>query len=563
MNLAIKGAKPMRCFLPKILALGLLSCLTALGDSAVEGNHPWLKWHFAGTKAIKANKEAPTVNAIWRLPESKRLANLFVDRLSQAPERQIFGANAAAPTVRRRIIKEFVEGILAYESIGELNGDPTEHPNLTLGIKLPLAKIDDWDRNIRRYLGTLGWNAPEENAENDNLDWSATHQKSDLLARLIKQADWLLFSIGPDAFSQLPEWNAKIADGNAPTLAETAALEWDSDLQSVAQWLGSISVPSLPTFSATFKPEENGVRTEATIHLKQGIKTPLPEWQPPSDLIFEPIVSFSGARGLTDLISSLPVAKKLVREGIPEQFYSWSRPAIITTNSIPLFPMYLGWPIPTEEISVGNLTKRLPVIAGPGMMQSGSARLVSFPDRNETIIQILPSFIQPFVRGATNQTHGARIAGLFPLSTSLKPAPSPLFDQLNSKENIVYYQWEITQRRIETYKTLNRLLSFLFQKPQGDSKGEGYRWLAAIEPKMGNAVTIVTAPEPKKLELVRKSHFGLTGLELTAIARWIEASAFPWIDTELLSTWEMRSFLTPPITPSAPAIPRKNAKTRR
>ena len=553
----------MRCFLLKTLSFCLLSCLTALGDSALEGNRPWLRWHFAGTKAIKANKEAPTVNEIWRLPESKRLANVLVDRLSQAPERQIFGANASAPTVRRRIIKEIVQGLFTYESIGEFNGNPSEHPNLTIGIKLPLAKLDNWDRNIRRYLGTLGWKAPEENPDNDNLDWTAAHENPALLARLIKQADWLLFSIGPDAFSQLPEWNANITNNQPPTLKGKAALEIDGDLESLTQWLGSISVPSLPSFSATFKPEETSVRTEATFHLKQEIQTPLPDWQPPTEHIFEPIVSFSGARGLNHLIESLPVSEKLVREGIPEQFFSWSRPAIISTNSIPLFPMYLGWPIPNDHISIADLTKRMPLIAGPGIMQSGSARLVSFPDRNESIIQILPSFIQPFVRGATNKTHGARIVGLFPLSKSPNPAPSALFDQLNSKENMVYYQWEITQRRIETYKTLIRFLSFLFQKPQGEPRGVGFQWLTAIESKMGNAVTIVTAPETKKLELVRKSHFGLTGLELTAIARWIEASSFPWIDTELLSTWDMRSFLPPTTAPAAPGLPKKNVKTRR
>ena len=354
-----------------------------------------------------------------------------------------------------------------------------------------------------------------------------------------------------------------ITDNHPPTLTDKAALEIDGDLESLAQWLGSISVPSLPSFSAIFKPEETSVRTEATFHLKKEIQTPLPDWQPPTEHIFEPIVSFSGARGLSPFVESLPVSEKLAREGIPEQFFSWSRPAIISTNSIPLFPMYVGWPIPNDQISIADLTKRLPLIAGPGIMKSGSARLVSFPDRNESIIQILPSFIQPFVRGVTNKTHGVRIAGLFPLSRTPSPAPSALFDQLNSKENIVYYQWEITQRRIETYKTLIRFLSFMFQKPQGEPRGAGFQWLTAIESKMGNAVTIVTAPEPKRLELVRKSHSGFTGLELTAIARWIEASSFPWIDTELLSTWNIRSFLPPTTAPTAPGQPKKNVKTRR
>ena len=555
-----KGFRAMGNLLSKAFGLGLLSIVAALTASAAEPSQEWFKWHFAGTRAVKATPAAVTVKEIWRLPESKRLANAFIDGLAQAAEREAFGAKATAPTVRRRIAKEFVEEILSFESFGSIGGVPGTHPNLSLGVRLPVSRLDDWDRNIRRYLGTLGWKPPIQDPNRDTLDWTATHQNDALLARFTKQGDWVLFSIGPDAYSQLPEWNQSISEGTTPQLPEKAALEVSGELSPLAQWLANLSLPDLPSFSTVFKPEETGVRTEASIDIKQALSHPLPEWDVPKEHIFDPIVSFSGARGLSAFISSLPVSKKLVAEGLPDQFFSWARPAIVSENAIPLFPLYLSWPIPKEEISIAQLTKRLPLLVGPGIMESGSARLISSPARNESIIQVMPSFIQPFVKGVTNATHGARIAGLFPHSTLKKTAPTALFDQLNSKEGIVYYQWEITQQRIETYKNLFRFMSFLFQKSQSKPNGPSVRWLSAIESKMGNAVTIVTANEPKQLKLIRKSHFGLTALELALLAEWTASESFPWVNKELLEPWVMRSFLA---TPTAPAIPKRNVQTRR
>ena len=555
-----KSLRAMGNLLSRAYGLGLLSIFTALTTSAAEPTQEWFKWHFAGTRAVKANPAAVTVKEIWRLPESKRLANAFVDGLAQTAEREAFGAKATAPTVRRRIAKEFVEEILTFESFGSIGGLPGEHPNLSLGVRLPVSQLDEWDRNIRRYLGTLGWKPPIQNPDSDSPDWTSSHKNDALLARFTKQGDWLLFSIGPDAFSQLPEWVQSISEGWKPQLPEKAALDVKGDLSPLAKWLANLSLPSLPTFSMIFNPEENGVRTEGTIKLEHALPKPLPEWDVPTEHIFDPIVSFSGARGLSEFISRFPVAQKLVDEGLPEQFFSWARPAIVSENSIPLFPLYLSWPIPQEEISITQLTKRLPLLAGPGIMQSGSARLISSPARNETIIQVMPSFIQPFVKGVTNATHGARIAGLFPHSNMQKTAPAALFDQLDSKKDIVYYQWEITQRRIETYKNLFRFMSFLFQKSQSAPNGPSIRWLSAIESKMGNAVTVVTAEEATNLKLVRKSHFGLTALELTLLAEWIGSESFPWVNDELLEPWAMRSFLS---TPTAPALPKRNVQTRR
>jgi len=59
-----------------------------------------------------------------------------------------------------------------------------------------------------------------------------------------------------------------------------------------------------------------------------------------------------------------------------------------------------------------------------------------------------------------------------------------------------------------------------------------------MEDKLGNSVTQILSQSPQALEFQRKSHFGLTGIEIAALAFWIHSDAFPWVDIEELLQWE-------------------------
>ena len=550
----------MRCLLGKLFSLGLLFSSTVV-PGAAEPVEPWLEWHYVGAKALKEHPDAITVREIFRLPESKRLSEILIAKLARTPEKHVFGPQSLTPPARLRLLKLLLADMLQFESTGALAGPLDETMTLSLGIKLPGPKVDEWDRMFRRYLGMLGWPAPDQDSETEGVSWTTRYEGKPQQAQMLQHGDWLFISIGSQTVDQVTTWTTETTDKAGLKLIEGNALRLKGDLSPLVQWLSSVSLPDLPSFEAHFKPGKESVRTEASIQLKQAIEMPLPEWQIPTNVVREPLASFSGSRALRPLIASLPGTQKLAEIGFPNQLYSWSRPALITTNSIPLYPAYLGWPISREEIDISNITKHLPTLIGKSMLQSGSARLLAVPERNETIVQVIPTFVQPFVSGFTNNTHGVRVAGLFPLSTMARPAPDGLFSQLNSRENIVYYQWEITQDRISSYKTLLQFVSFIFQKTQSNAKDATFRWLTALEPKMGNAVTLVTANEPTHLELIRKSQIGFTGLELTLLARWLESESFPWIDSENLSEWTMRSFAPPPTAPAP--TPTQNASARR
>ena len=553
----------MRCFVPKILSWGILVGLASANAEPPSENRRTAEtksnppvefgWHFAGIRAVESAENAPTLQDVWRLPESWRLGRLLTERLARTPERLMFDRQAVANADRARIAQSLAALLLAFESFGEVNGLAGGRPHLSLAVKLAPSKAAEWEQKLRRYFASLDWREFADSVD-ESLRWTTT--KGDLEARLARAGEWLLFGAGNGNFSRLAEWKALIVGGGLPSsLAAGDLLLLRGHAGKLAEWLADVSLPSLSDFEVRFQPEENGVRTMATIRLREAVEFPLPDWEVPAKFIRDPIVSFSGARGLRSVIAKLPGGNKLAERGIPEQFFSWSRRFVSSSKSMPVypFPAYLAWPIPLEEVSVDRLNQHLSAFVGPDVLASGRARLVSLPKLNKTMLQLRAPLVEPFVRGFTNQTHGVRIAGLFPLLNQPRPIPDALLAQLDSAENLVYYHWEITQNRIDFSKNLLQLLAFLADQPQMKADGAGLRWLNAVAPKMGNAVTIVTAPAPKTLDLVRKSYFGFTGLELAAFACWLESESCPWIDAEFLAAWKTKPAANLPKSPAADA----------
>ena len=553
----------MRCFVSKILSWVILVGLASANVEPPSENQPTAEtesnpqaefgWHFAGIGAVESAENAFTLQDVWRLPESRRLGRLLTERLARTPERQMFGRQAVANAERARIAQSLAALLLAFESFGEVNGLAGERPHLSLAVKLAPPKAAEWKQKLRRYFASLGWREIADSAE-ENLRWLASKEDSE--ARLAEEGEWLLFGAGNGNFSRLAKWKASIAGGCLPSsLAAGDLLLLRGHAGRLAELLAGVSLSSFSDFEVRFQPEENGVRTTAMIRLREAVEFPLPDWEVPAKFIRDPIVSFSAARGLRSVIAKLPAAKTLAERGIPEQFFSWSLRFVPSSKSMPIypFPAYLAWPIPLEEVRVERLHQHLSDLVGTDVLASGRARLVSLPKLNKTMLQLRAPLVEPFVRGFTNQTQGVRIAGLFPLINEPRPIPDALLAQLDGAENLVYYHWEITQNRIDFSKNLFQLLAFLTGQSQMKADGYGLPWLNAVAPKMGNAVTIVTAPAPQTLQLVRKSYFGFTGLELASFARWLESESCPWIDAEFLSAWKTKPAANPLKSPATDA----------
>ena len=148
---------------------------------------------------------------------------------------------------------------------------------------------------------------------------------------------------------------------------------------------------------------------------------------------------------------------------------------------------------------------------------------------------------------ATNEAAGQFIfASLFPPPPSKQPPPRELIEQITSKKNLVYYDWEITQHRLAHWQMLTKMLPFMAPKrapiaPELLEKAKTdkalrtklsqrivhERWQSKVAPLLGNTITEISLVAPNEIEVIRKSHIGFTGIELIYLTHWLNDPRFP------------------------------------
>ena len=161
----------------------------------------------------------------------------------------------------------------------------------------------------------------------------------------------------------------------------------------------------------------------------------------------------------------------------------------------------------------------------------GLAQISWQTNNHQVFWQGLP-YITPFLKPAEFKGTEYVLGGLFPLAPGTNPPPE-LLAQLANQPKLIYYDWEITEARLMSWRIMAQLFAMIADKPQFTTNTAGLPWMMAVEPKLGNTITEITAESPAEWSLVRKSYLGFTGVELTALTRWLESTRFPKLSFDL------------------------------
>ncbi len=107
------------------------------------------------------------------------------------------------------------------------------------------------------------------------------------------------------------------------------------------------------------------------------------------------------------------------------------------------------------------------------------------------------------------------------------PPPAVLFQQIAGRTNLVYYDWEITGEHAWAWRNVVNIFRHIFEKPRLAPETASIVWINSISNRLVNTVTEITQSDTKRFTLVRKGPIGLTGIELIALAHWLESPDFP------------------------------------
>ena len=337
----------------------------------------------------------------------------------------------------------------------------------------------------------------------------------------MRAGQWLLVGVGTDKLTLLPALLQQVRKAGRPAaaLAGDKLFELEADPPRLANWFPVFAKnPLPPTLLTVFGRGEN-LRTEAKFRFSAPLPWKFEPWRLATNMIQDPIISFTVGQGIAPLLGQIEGMPELGLKQMPNQFCTWAQAGTP-------WQTFVTMPVANASNFIQKLAPAVPKIVQQHLGNT-TGEILWASNRAELRWQGLP-FVTPSLRALHTNSGDFLFFSMFPRAPKTNPPPSELFAQMAGRNNLVYYDWEITQERLHELRQLGTLLSIAKSWPEALSTSPTRVWLTKVGPMLGNTITEATLTAPNELTLVRKSHLGLTGFELVYLTRWLESPAFPW-----------------------------------
>ncbi|MBL9174079.1 MAG: hypothetical protein JNL10_11135 [Verrucomicrobiales bacterium] len=461
-----------------VVSLGLLTLGLALSGCSRPDAPSDFQWRFAGTTALKAQTNAPVLAEALRVPQANAALGPLAARLAETWWQLGTGGKPLSSQDLAAGIA-LIPDLLSSESTGEFHTQATGGMEFVVAIHGVLNDGGAWEKQWAAWVQAMhaargGGGAPGT-------------------ARL---DGWLVAVSDSSQTTPQKAWKALAARKAAPgALAEF-----------------EVKYPGQVALQAAMTCREGAARWTATARLAQPV-TAIPAWELPG-AIGEPIVFFTGIRSVPSLLQSLPWARSFAGKIVPKQVFAWGQPGLPDWGHT-YFAALMDAPV----AAVTELNRRFAPLFPP----SESPRFRGLLHFDETIPRITISASVPVVPSFEAQKQGDRGYLTFGFLPAFRPTNSlapEMLAQLN-RTNLVYYDWEFTAAAAQHWHLLGQIED-LMEGRHAVTSTPATQWLLAVAPKAGETVTEGLLVDSKTIALRRKAPVGLSGLELAALARWID-----------------------------------------
>ncbi len=530
----------MGCFkklAPVVCALALFCVPETEAHSAPD---LLFSYHFAGTSNVVSNPDAAKLKQILELPETIKLRDEVLEKLARTPE-QFLGGSADRESESAKLFLPLLQSLVGAESLAEVRRGTNGSGELVFAVRLKADQARLWDANLQKVVTQLGKGMAQKTTWEKFSGWEIKRETSPNLVRAIWTGDWLVVGVGGTDLPLQNNMLSRLAIKKAPMdwKGSTNWLEAVVDFPRLQGWLPIKDTPlKLARTEISLSSRADTVRSLVRAVYPEALNWKSQKWQVPTNIIRDPLVSFTAAQNVSVLLSNPAALNQTGASPLTNQFYVWSYPQ---------FPLmtYGAMPVKSSEKAMEELAVRLPPLYNAKLEQAKAGKIIVSSNR-QVVVWAGLSMLAPALQ-ATNEPAGEFILGsLFPSPPSKEPPPSELLDQFLSRTNVIYYDWEITHQRVTPWQMLTRAVPSLGPqrpqispelmaqaktnaaiRPQLSKRLLDHQWQSKVGALLGNTTTEVTLVAPNEVQLLRKSDLGFTSLELIYLSHWLNHPDFP------------------------------------
>lgn len=472
-------------------------------------NQVVLATHWIGKARMAQDTNAAYQMELWKLPESERLEQQTLDKLAHALPALLGIPSGADTNLLPGLIRPLLDDLVQAESFTELRS-PTNRPaEFALAIRLSPERAALWQTNLAVLKEAL--TVPTTN--------SGSLPKS---LQFLQAGEWAVLGLGSGDSPLFNDFGRRFSVVNLPSSINAASNHWlelDADLSHLLRSNPVFPAESLPVVHLTLAGEGQAVRTRGEMTFAKPPAIKLDPWSIPTNLIYDPLVSFTAVRGIKSWIESSSVLGDSLGGKAPNQLYSWS------LGQIPSQSYFAAiWADSSKRFVA--LSDRIVQYLDSQDIPNGLGKSSRMTNANVVYWTENP-FSQPFLKHEIGSAGEIVFGGFAPLTPTGQPIPPELLPQFTSQPNVLYYDWEITAGRTTGWLYLGQFMRFVSGKAQLKTGCAGLSWLQGVGPKLGNAATVVHLVAPHRLTVSRTSSAGFTGIELQILMDWLESPSFP------------------------------------
>jgi hypothetical protein len=465
-----------------------------------------VQYHCAGGSRLADDTHLTALHKVLALRSTTNLQNVARTRFSGLLTNSLrLGNNPSCAS----LIEPLLSDVVATESLGSFGGASGNAPGFILALHLEASRAQLWQDNLGKIFGGSGDEFTSQ--ECNGRRWNAGGSNS---IWIIPARDWLLVGRGDDFAPAQMEYLKQIkAQGRPVPALERNWLEADLASSRLGGWFRLLQPARI---RMTVAPNEDNLQIGARILAAEAIPWKAGPWQIPKDLMRGQIISFTAGQNVAAFLKMNPALSHLAGNPLTNQFYFWA------LDPMPLLN-YMAWPEANASNALDRLCTEAPAALNPELKRFNGTELVSQPQGSALVLRNIRLFV-PVLQAVQGSDGQFLFLSSFPRSDKARPVPDGLLAQIQGHTNLVYYDWELTGRRLQEWQMLSKMIANR-SLPQNSQAGNDAlienEWLGGLEPLAGNTVTEITRVAPNELSLTRKAPIGFTAVELVLLADWL------------------------------------------
>ena len=475
---------------------------------------PTLKLHFAGIDNLVKRKDAKTLKGIWNQKETRELRKEVLEKLAN----HLASLSGANSSYFKYILPDVGLGETILEVATSDNG-----PNISLIASMSSTRGQEWIKQLKKVAQMAGATIQEEQ-QAGATGWRVDFKEGRSLGFGFVDG-WMLVGIGQETFQSLKQAARKISKEGRAIQTDT---ENDITIEVKASVLPSSIRNQLPanaeSIRLTSQLKKDNFFTKAVVTFNKELKDKIENWEIPTRTITEPLVSFTAARGV-GLSTAQEVLNTLQLNPTNNQFFAWSQGRT-------KFQSFFALKVKDPNNEIVKLSKKIRDFKKSGNEGEKYIGNVVYDSKKPSVTWGNVPLFAPYLTKGNSDDKGYLVGGVFPPDPIKKPIPKELLDEFINKKDLIYYNWEITGQRLAKWNLLIQFAAILSdQREQLVNNTKGISFITSLYPKLGNTITDATLSS-NKLTITRKSHLGLSALEIALATRWLDNPQFPKLTLE-------------------------------